>query len=127
MNTKQSWRVWKIWIGAGLALLVMADVALAAVLWQAGREGPQSLEAQRDRLATQGKLLKADVERGEKIRNSLPEIGKDCDKFYNEAFLDSRTGYSAISEDLGDLAAQSGLKSSGLVFTRKELKERGVT
>lgn len=127
MNAKESWRVWKIWIGAALALLVAADVALAAALWQAGREGPQSLRNQRDRLAIQGKLLEADVERGEKIRESLPQIGTDCDKFYHDAFLDSHTGYSAISEDLGDLATQSGLRSTGLTFGRKDLKDRGVT
>lgn len=127
MNTTQSWRVWKIWIGAALALLLAADAALAVALWQAGREGPQSMRNQRDRLAIQAKLLKADVERGEKIRSDLPQTGKDCDTFYKEAFLDSRTGYSAISEDLGDLVSKAGLRSSGLNFARKDVKDRGVT
>jgi hypothetical protein len=127
MNAKQSWRAWKIWIGVALALLLAADIALSAALWHADREGPQSLRNQRDRLATQGKLLKADVERGDKIRSSLPQIGRDCDEFYKDAFLDSRTGYSAISEDLGDLVGKAGLKSSGLSFLRKDVKDRGVT
>jgi Type II secretion system (T2SS), protein M subtype b len=126
MNTKQSWRVWKFWIGSALALLLAADVALAAALWQAARD-PQAMRSQRDRLAVQGKLLRADVERGEKIRASLPQIGKDCDAFYHDDFLDSRTGYSAISEDLGDIVSKAGLRSSGLTFTRKDVPDRGVT
>jgi len=126
MNTKKSWRAWKIWIGAALALLLAADVALAAVLWQAARD-PQAMRSQRDRLSIQGKLLKADVERGEKIKSSLPQISKDCDVFYKDAFLDSRTGYSAISEDLGDLVTKAGLKSSGLTFLRKDVADHGVT
>ena len=43
---------------------------------------PSTLRAQRDLLATQAKLLKADVKRGEQIRASLPQVGKDCDAFY---------------------------------------------
>jgi len=122
----QSWRNWKIIIGIALGLLLLADVGLIFIIWQSSREGAESALAQRDRLALQAKLLKADVERGEKIRASLPRIGKDCDSFYQENFQGSSTGYSAIVADLGELTSKAGVKSSGLGFQQKEVKDHGV-
>jgi hypothetical protein len=75
---KSSWRSWKTWTVAALALLLAADVALCVFLLQASREAPDEIRAQRDRLALQERLLKSDIERGEKIRASLPQVGKDC-------------------------------------------------
>jgi Tfp pilus assembly protein PilO len=126
MNMIQSWRTWKIIIGVALGLLLLIDAGLIFVIWQSSREGTESTRAQRDRLALQAKLLKADVERGEKIRASLPKIGKDCDSFYQEKLKGSDTGYSTIVSDLGDLTTKAGLKSSGLAFQQKEVKDHGV-
>lgn len=122
----QSWRTWKILVGVALGVLLLADAALIVVIWQSSREGAESARTQRDRLALQAKLLKADVERGEKIRASLPHIGKDCDSFYQEKFQGSGTGYSTIVADLGELTTKAGLKSSGLGFQQKEVKDHGV-
>ncbi|MGH9714784.1 MAG: type 4a pilus biogenesis protein PilO [Candidatus Acidiferrales bacterium] len=122
----QSWRTWKTMIGVVLGVLLLADAALLFVIWQSSREGGESSRAQRDRLATQAKLLKADVERGQKIRASLPQIGKDCDAFYHDKFLGTTTGYSAIVADLGALTNKAGLKSSGFTFQQKEVKDHGV-
>ncbi len=125
MNRK--WKSWKKWTGIALALLVLADGALAGYLWQAGREGPEEMRAQRDRLAAQVKLLKADVARGEKIRASLPQVKKDCDAFYSESFLDRITGYSDIETDLDSIAAKAGVKTTGFSFKQKQVKDRSVT
>ena len=122
----QSWRTWKVVVGVALGMLLLADAALIFVIWQSSREGAESVRAQRDRLALQAKLLKADVERGEKIRASLPRIGKDCDSFYQDKFQSSGTGYSTIVADLGELTTKAGLKSSGLGFQQKEVKDHGV-
>ena len=88
---------------------------------------PSELRAERDRLATQAKLLKADVARGEKIRASLPQVGKDCDSFYQQSFLDPITGYSDIETDLDAIAAKANVKTTGFTFKQKEVKDRGVT
>ena len=74
MNMKRSWNTWKKLIFCALGVLLLADLALVFVLWQASREGVESMRAQRARLETQAKLLKADVARGDKIRASLPTI-----------------------------------------------------
>ena len=118
---------WKKLIGVALGLLLAADIALGAFLWQASREGPEIMSAQRDLLATQAKLLAADVKRGEQIRASLPQIGEDCDDFYRRWFLDGASGYSAIEADLAAIARKAGVKTSGFSFRQEEVKGRGVT
>ncbi len=109
------------------ACCLLADVALVGYLWQMNRQGPDELRAERNRLATQAKLLKADVARGEKIRASLPQVKKSCDAFYDQSFLDRITGYSDIETDLDSIAAKAGVKTSGFSFKQKEVKDRGVT
>jgi Tfp pilus assembly protein PilO len=121
------WQSWKKWTGIVLALLLLADGALVGYLWQLNQQGPEEIRAQRNRLATQAKLLKADVARGEKIRASLPQVKESCDEFYSQSFLDGITGYSDIETDLDSIAAKAGVKTSGFSFKQKEVKERGVT
>src|SRR5580658_9183941 len=112
----RNWPTWKILIAACLGLLLAADVGLGVFVWQTAREGPETLRAQRGLLATQAKLLKADVKRGEQIRASLPQVGKDCDKFYERSFLNGASGYSQIDTDLAAIAAKAGVKTSGFSF-----------
>ncbi len=121
-----SWRKWKTVISVTLGVLVVLDLALIFALWQSSREAAESLRSQRDRLALHAKELKGDVERGQRIQASLPQIGKDCDAFFHAKFLEAGTGYSAIVADLGELINKSGLKSSGLTFQQKEQKDHGV-
>ena len=118
---------WKKWTGAGLALLLLADVALGVFLWQSNRLGPEEMQAQVVRLQLQSKLLKADIARAEKIRASLPQVGKDCDAFYHQSFLDPVTGYSDIETDLDSIATKAGVKTTGFGFKQKDVKDRGVT
>jgi hypothetical protein len=127
MTRSGDWQHWKRWTGITLAILLAVDLALASFLWAAAREGPQAMRARRDRLAAQAKLLRADVDRGEKVRASLPQAGRDCEAFYHRGFLDSSTGYSQIEADLSAIASKVGVKTSGLEFKQKEIKDRGVT
>jgi hypothetical protein len=124
---KNGWSTWKKGIGIALGLLLLADLGLGFFLWRSSREGPETLRAQRDRLALEAKLLRADVQRGERIRVSLPQVGNDCDAFYRESFLDARTGYSQIETDLDAIAAKAGVKTPGYAFKQKDVKDRGVT
>src|SRR5271166_4409784 len=109
----RQWHSWKKLAGVALALLLLADGALAGYLWQLSQEGPEEMRAERNRLEMQAKLLRADVARGEKIRASLPQVKKSCDAFYNDSFLDRITGYSDIETDLDSIAAKAGVKTSG--------------
>ena len=122
-----TWSIWRKTIVVALALLFAADLALVYQRWQSSREGAESLTARRDRLKIQAKLLKADVTRGESIRQALSGEGKEYDNFYHNAFLSADDGYSTIEQDLGDIAGKAHLRGSGIGFKQKELKGRGVT
>ncbi len=122
-----SWPAWKKGIASALLLLVAIDIALVVVLWQIGQNGPQAMRARQGRLTEQAKLLRADVARGERIRASLPEAGKECDAFYSHAFFGSTTGYSRIESDLNSISQGAGVQTSGLQFKQKAVKGRGVT
>lgn len=123
----ENWPAWKKGIAAALLVLVAADLALVFVLWQIGRQGPREMRARTVRLTEEAKLLNADVVRGEKIRSSLPLAGRQCDAFYQKAFLDSTIGYSQIEEDLNSIGKDAGVQTSGLSFKQKPVKGRGVT
>jgi Tfp pilus assembly protein PilO len=127
MKMTGSWSAWKKLVVSALSLLLAVDAALCVFLWRTSREAPDEMRAQITLLGDRERLLKADVERGEKIRASLPQVGKDCQDFYQRSFLNSSTGYSSIEMDLGAIAAKSGLKTSGFAFDQKPVKDRGVT
>jgi plasmid stabilization system protein ParE len=127
MTRNDAWQRWKKWTGIALGVLLAADLGLASFLWAAAREGPHAMRARRDRLEAQAKLLRADLRRGQKVRDSLPQAGKQCEDFYQQAFLDSSTGYSRIEADLGAIASKAGVTTSGFSFKQKDIKDRGVT
>jgi type IV pilus assembly protein PilO len=127
MSENKNWSVWKKGVTAALALLFALDLALVIFVWQGGREGTEQKRVQRDRLELQAKLLKADVARGEKIKASLPQVGKDCDGFYQSDFLPASSGYSAVVADLTEITRKAGLKTGSVSFAQKELKDHGVT
>jgi len=124
---KSNWHTWKKLVGVGLGLLLAADVALIVFLWRSAHEGPEAMRVQRDSLAAEAKLLQADVKRAQAIRAALPQVGKDCDTFYQQSFLNGATGYSDIDQDLAAIAAKAGIKTSGFAFRQQEVKGRGVT
>lgn len=122
-----SWQTWKKWTVAALALLMAVDIALCVFLWRTSREAPDAMRAQREVLSVQDRLLKADIERGAKIRASLPQVGRDCQDFYQQSFLNASTGYSSVETDLGNIASKAGLKTPGFGFKEAAVKDRGVT
>ncbi len=126
MSGFRAWPTWKKYTASALVLLVAVDVALALFLVRMSRQAPEAMRAQRDRMALQARLLRADVLRGDRIRASLPQVGKDCDAFYRGSFLDAATGYSRVEADLSAIASKAGVKTPGFGFKQKDLQERGV-
>jgi Tfp pilus assembly protein PilO len=122
-----TWPAWKKWTSGVLGVLLLLDLGLGVYLWQGSRQDPGAMRVERDRLVRQAKLLRADVDRGEKIRVSLPQAGKQADDFYRQSFLGSNTGYSQIESDLAAIASHAGVRASALTFKEKEVKDRGVT
>jgi Tfp pilus assembly protein PilO len=122
-----TWPTWKKTIGLAVCVLIAADLLLIGLLWRASIQGPEAMRQDEERLELEAKLLRADVARGEKIRASLPQVGRDSDAFYQQAFLDNSTGYSQIDADLSDIAKKAGVNTDGFGFNQKVVKGRGVT
>jgi len=110
---------------AGVALLVLADVALAAYSWQL-TSAPQSPREQYSLEMKQHDLLKADIKRAQDIRDRIPAIQKNFDLFENSLFPAS-AGYSKVRSELGDIARKSGIRLEDLSFRQSEISSRGMT
>jgi Tfp pilus assembly protein PilO len=109
---------------AGLAVLVLADVALAAYSWKlssAPRNPQQELAMQTKQL----EVLRADIKRGESIRQLTPAIQKDCDRF-EQSLLPASSGYSAVSAELDSIAKKAGARIDDRGFKQKEIPNRHV-
>ena len=118
---------WKLWTAGVLALVLLVDPVLIIVSWQSGMGDRQPCAKISARLQIQAKLLKADVNRGQAIRAHFPDVGKECDNFYKQQLLPAPAGYSGVVADLGQLAEKAGLKTGGMGFSQKDVKDRGVT
>lgn len=110
---------------AGVALLVLLDVALAIYSWQLA-SAPQTPREQFSVELKQHDLLKADIKRAQDIRDKIPAIQKDCEKFEQSLFPAS-SGYSAVTSELGGIAKKSGIALEDLAFRQTEIVSRGAT
>jgi len=110
---------------AGVVLLVLADVALAAYGWQLA-SAPHSPREQLSLETKQHDLLKADIKRAQDIRDKIPAIQKNFDQFEHSLFPAS-SGYSSVRSELGDLARKSGIQLVELSFKPSEIPSRGMT
>jgi len=107
-----------------LGVLLVVDGALAYVnlKMSSARETPQQVLATQTR---QLKLLKADVERAAAIQKNIPQVLRQFDAFESNLPPASK-GYSAISQELNDLARDTHLLIGDLKFHQKELAERNL-
>lgn len=110
---------------AGLVLLLVADLGLAAYSWHTAntlRRPMAQLQADSHKLD----LLRIDVKNADDIRQKLPATVADCDRF-EASLLSATTGDSAITAELDDLAKKSGLQIQSLAFRHKEIGGRNLT
>src|SRR5438445_3763065 len=108
----------------GLILLVLADVALAAYSWQLS-SAPR-VPQHRVQEITQQDLLRADIRRAQAIRDSIPAIQKDCERF-EQSLSPASSGYSSVRSELGTIARKSGSQLEGISFKPTDIANRGMT
>lgn len=120
-------RTWKRGVRWGLAALLLVDAVLVFTAVLAAGSEVEGQIAQRDRLREEHGLLQDDVTRARAIRDQMPDIGRECDEFFRQQFVESTPGYSVIIEDLGRVAGRAGLRASTISFRQNDLGKRGVT
>jgi Type II secretion system (T2SS), protein M subtype b len=117
-------RLKKRLIIAGLALLLAVDGALAyhnSRLAVKDENPDAKLKVQ----ARQVALVKADVERANKIKARLPEVEKYFDQF-ETTLPPAGKGYSVVSQEVGEIARETHVQVQDLKFREKEISGRNV-
>lgn len=126
MNANTNWPRTKRIVTIALAVLLAADIGVGVFLWRTSRQHPADLRAELNHLKLEARLRQADIARGRKIRASLPQVGKDCGEFYQNAFLPAGTGYSTIDADLSSIAEKAGLRISDTAYKAASAENHGV-
>lgn len=116
----------KRWILRGLFVLVVLDAALAVYVWRTAASHPQTEREAFEKLRDRRRQYGDDVRRAELIEARLPEVERECNRFFDAQFLSTSTGYSSVVEDLGSIAKQAGLPPSTIGFKQREVEKRGV-
>jgi type IV pilus assembly protein PilO len=120
----QDFKLQKRLIIAGLAILLLADAALAiySVRMMDVRQNPQAYFATQSR---QVALVKADVKRATDIQKKIPLYLKGLDEFEG-SLIPAPKGYSAVSEELADLAKKNHVAIDDEKFRQKEISGRNL-
>lgn len=108
-----------------LAVILTADAVLIGVRWSINSSShvqPGDL----NRLGMLEKQYRADNARLERFRTELPADERQWDEFFTTHFHPAGAGYSAISEDLGDLSRSAGLRSDSISFHQHAPDARGL-
>jgi len=108
-----------------LGAVLVADLALAAVNWRIAG-APRDPQDELHSLRQQRALLAADVARAKKIRADLPEVERNSGEFFQQQIAPSQSGYSALIENLGDLADAAGVRTGNVTFRQGTPDQRGV-
>ena len=108
-----------------LAVILLADVVLIGVRWRIN-SSTQVQPGDLNRLGMLEKQYRADNTRLERFRTELPADEKEWDQFFTTHFHPAGAGYSAISEDLGDLSRTAGLRSDTISFHQHTPDARGL-
>jgi hypothetical protein len=112
-------------IRALLVAILLADAVLIGVEWKLNGS-PHIRTSDLNRLASLEKQYRADNARLERFKTELPADEKQWDEFFTSHFHPAGAGYSAISEDLGELSRSAGLHSDTISFHQHSADARGL-
>ena len=108
-----------------LAVMLLADGVLIGLKWKLDAS-PHVRDIDLIHLTALEKQYRADDTRLERFKVELPADEKQWDQFFTTHFHPSGAGYSAISEDLGDLSRSAGLQSDTISFHQHAPDARGL-
>ncbi len=108
-----------------LGIVLLADVVLLGVQWKLN-SSPHVQRSDLNRLSMLEKQYRADDARLDRFRSELPADEKQWDEFFTTHFHPAGAGYSAISEDLGNLSRTAGLRSDTISFHQHDPDARGL-
>jgi hypothetical protein len=121
----QNFQLQKRLIIAGLVILLLADVALGYYTMRLldARQSPDAVIATQSR---QVALVKADIKRASDIQKKIPTYLQGLDEFEG-SLATSATGYSAVSQEMSDVAQKNHVVIDDEKFHPKEVPGRNLT
>lgn len=108
-----------------LGIVLLADVVLLGTQWKLN-SSPHVQRTDLNRLSMLERQYRADDSRLDRFRSELPADEKQWDEFFTTHFHPAGAGYSAISEDLGNLSRTAGLRSDTISFHQHDPDARGL-
>jgi Tfp pilus assembly protein PilO len=121
---QNTFKIQKQMIIGFLALLITADLALAAYSWRLSslpHTPKDQLTAEQRKL----EVLRADIRRAEEIKEKMPATQRDCDKF-EQSLRPADSGYSGISAEIGAIASKAALQMDDIGFKQKAVPARSL-
>src|ERR1700730_13204463 len=115
----------KLIVRWGLSLILVLDVVLLGVNYRLNG-GPRVAPDEVKHLELLEKSYRADNARLNKFRAELPTDEKQWDEFFTTHFRPLASGYSAVSEDLGQLSHSAGLRTDSIAFHQHNPDARGL-
>jgi Tfp pilus assembly protein PilO len=109
----------------GLMVILALDAILLGVNYKLN-QGPRIAPEEVKRLELLEKSYRADNARLNKFRAELPVDEKQWDEFFTTHFRPAGAGYSAVSEDLGQLSHSAGLRTDTISFHQHTADARGL-
>src|SRR5712692_10778608 len=109
----------------GLIVLLGLDAVLLGANYKLN-QSPRIPADQVKRLDLMEKSYRADNARLVKFRAELPTDEKQWDEFFTTHFRPAGAGYSAVSEDLGQLSHAAGLQTDTISFHQHTPDARGL-
>ena len=112
-------------VRGGLTVILVLDFILLGVNYRLN-QGPRIAPEEVRRLELLEKSYRADNARLNKFRAELPADEKQWDEFFTTHFRPAGAGYSAVSEDLGQLSHSAGLRTDTISFHQHAPDVRGL-
>jgi Tfp pilus assembly protein PilO len=108
-----------------LIVILGLDLVLAGVNYKLN-QSPRVAPGQLKQLDLTEKSYRADNARLDKFRAELPVDEKQWEEFFTTHFRPAGAGYSAVSEDLGQLSHSAGLRTDTITFHQHNPDARGL-
>ncbi len=108
-----------------LGIILVLDLILVGVNYKLN-QSPHISPGELKQLDLLEKSYRADNARLDKFRSELPADEKQWDEFFTTHFRPAGAGYSAVSEDLGQLSHSAGLRTDAVTFHKHNPDARGL-
>ncbi len=112
----------RVLVRAALGLLLAANLAAAVFVFRPWGGSPEELQRRLSQLRADVRQRAETVQRLSTLVETVEKTHNEADGFMGKYFLDTRTAYSTVLTELGDLAREAGIKQKEHSFTTEPIE-----